>query len=179
MKIIKAEDKELYSYGLYQGIVHLLNFLVILLIGFVLQMLWQSMIFTLCYSILRSYAGGYHARTQGKCFILSVLMVTSVLVLLMIIPSSTVLILTLLGISYCLLLSLAPVEDENKPLDDMEFTIFRKKAIVISSSLVVFSTILLLTSQKDIALVVATSVTVASIMVVIGLVKNYQVKRLG
>ena len=62
-KIIKSDDRELYSYGFWQGGVLLLNFLTVAFIGFITEMFWQSVSFTIAYGLLRSVAGGFHART--------------------------------------------------------------------------------------------------------------------
>jgi len=67
-KIINSEDSELYTYGLQQGALMFLNILTIVFVGRMLGMLWQSVVFMVTYIPLRTYAGGYHARTQWGYF---------------------------------------------------------------------------------------------------------------
>lgn len=60
---IKSEDREIYLYGVKQGLTILLNLITICAIGIVSKMLWQSILFMAAYIPLRSCAGGYHAKT--------------------------------------------------------------------------------------------------------------------
>ncbi|WP_303864846.1 accessory gene regulator B family protein [Alkalibaculum bacchi] len=69
-EVIPLEDKELYTYGLKQGSLMVLNIGTIIIIGIILKMIWQSILLMFVYIPLRTYAGGYHARTggcQGSC----------------------------------------------------------------------------------------------------------------
>lgn len=52
------------------------------MIGFTFGMVWQSVLFTAAYMTLRVYAGGYHAPTQLRCYILSFIMVVTALLLI-------------------------------------------------------------------------------------------------
>ncbi|MDD4730222.1 MAG: accessory gene regulator B family protein [Dysgonamonadaceae bacterium] len=72
LNIVKIEDKELYVYGFWQGSILIINFLTIIVIGLLFKMLWQSLVFIISYSFLRPVAGGYHARKQKSCYILSI-----------------------------------------------------------------------------------------------------------
>lgn len=63
-EIIIEENSNLYSYGLQQGLLMILNIATILGIGMVLNMVWESIVFLLTFIPLRSNAGGYHAKTQ-------------------------------------------------------------------------------------------------------------------
>ena len=62
--IINSEDRELYSYGLKQGMIMLINLLTTLAIGLVFNMLAESVILTVAYIPIRIYSGGYHSRTE-------------------------------------------------------------------------------------------------------------------
>ena len=67
--IIEEEDKEIYSYGFNQILFIMLNFITILIIGILFNMLFETIIFMSTYIPIRIYAGGYHARKQTKCYI--------------------------------------------------------------------------------------------------------------
>jgi len=94
-KIIDSEDSELYTYGLRQGALILLNILTILTVGKMFGMLWESLIFMVTYIPLRTYAGGYHARTQLKCYISSVVLIVAVLLGIRFIPWTNFIIITI------------------------------------------------------------------------------------
>lgn len=68
-------DKIVYLYGLSAGITILENIVITLILGYIFGNLIQTMIFLLSYIPLRSYAGGYHAKTEQVCFIFSTLLI--------------------------------------------------------------------------------------------------------
>ena len=79
--IIDEKDKEIYIYGLSQGIIMIFNIITVIIIGMILNMLFLSILFIATYIPIRVYAGGFHCRTQAKCYIFSVIMQITVLLL--------------------------------------------------------------------------------------------------
>jgi accessory gene regulator B len=63
-EIISVEDNELYEYGLHQSFILLANIFTTILVGWIFNMMIESIIFLLAFVPLRSYAGGYHAKRQ-------------------------------------------------------------------------------------------------------------------
>ncbi|GEM_PF-2215752 len=84
--VINSEDIELYTYGIQQGLLILLNILTIVIVGQIFGMLLQSVAFMISYIPLRIYAGGYHARTPAGCYIGSVILIVAVLLGIKLIP---------------------------------------------------------------------------------------------
>jgi accessory gene regulator B len=129
--IITSDDKELFSYGLQQGLVLLLNIFTTVIIGFAFGMVWQSVVFLIAYIPLRSYAGGYHARTQIRCYIFSVLLIITALLGIWLLSwinlGSILIVLFSGGIVYIK----APIEDPNKPLNQLEKIVFRRNSRVL------------------------------------------------
>jgi len=84
---------------------------------------------------LRSYAEGFHASSHAKCFWLSTLAVTAILIvarLALNIYSAGLVMLS--GIICATIIAiLAPVQDANKPLDDAENRIFKRRTRKIVS----------------------------------------------
>ena len=70
--VITTEDRELYEYGLHHGLLMIINLLTTVVIGLLFKMVWQSFVFMIAYIPLRTYAGGYHAKTQFRCYLLSI-----------------------------------------------------------------------------------------------------------
>lgn len=60
---VDDEEKDLLAFGIEQGLFLLLNFITMIVIGIWCGMIWQITVFTFSYLLLRSYVGGYHART--------------------------------------------------------------------------------------------------------------------
>ena len=73
-KIIQSSTKEVCAYGLRQIFSTILNAGTMLLIGFLMQMLIEAILFTVIYIPVRVYAGGYHASTPQRCWAFSAIM---------------------------------------------------------------------------------------------------------
>ncbi len=130
-EIISSEDREIYVYGLKQGLILLINILTTLLIGFAFNKTTETIVFLASYIPLRVYAGGYHARTQMGCYIFSIVMIISVLLAIEFIPWTNFICITISVISALIIFFLSPVEDTNKPLDAAEVKVYGKKARII------------------------------------------------
>lgn len=167
--IIKEEDKEIYSYGFNQILFMILNFITILTVGILFNMLFETIIFMITYIPIRIYAGGYHARTQTKCYIFSLFMLISALYIIKLQLISNILTIILLSIiSFIIILSLAPVEDRNKTLDQKEIKVYKKRTIKNLTIILVFLIILLLFNKIIISSYICTSLLFNSIMLILG-----------
>lgn len=171
-EIIDPEDSELYTYGLQQGALMLLNIFTILIVGKIFGMLWESVVFMVTYIPLRTYAGGYHARTQLKCYISSVALIVAVLLGIRFIPWTNFIIIMISIISGLIIYILSPVEDSNKPLDVAEVKVYRKKARIILA--LEFGVFILLVNLgvKSIATCLSISLLSLSMMLICGKIKT-------
>ena len=124
---IKDEDYEIYQYGLEQLFTSILNMLTLLVIGSIMGMIWQGIIFVLSFMLLRKYAGGYHASTPLGCYLLTTLIITVALSVMKYFEISILIYLVLLMVSSVIVYMLTPVEAVNKGLDKIEKIIYRKK----------------------------------------------------
>lgn len=171
-EIIIAEKRNLYSYGLQQGLLMILNVVTFLGIGIVLNMVWESTIVLLTFAPLRSNAGGYHAKTQLRCYLYSVAMITATLMGIKIIPWTGIICIALTLVAGMIIFFLAPVEAENKPLGQAEKAVYKKKT---RFSLVLFVLLILLLcyiGQLAISVCIMMGIVVVSIMLVLGKVMN-------
>ena len=69
--IVKENEKEIYAYGIRNGIVLFANILVVLAFGLVLSDVAGMLFFIVSYQLLRSYAGGFHLSNHTQCFLFS------------------------------------------------------------------------------------------------------------
>ncbi len=125
-RLISEEDRELYRYGIQLLAEKLLGLCSILLICILTGRVLQGVVFYLSYSMLRKYAGGYHAGKFITCYLSSCFMVF-LCVMLSFLPfaSVTSLILFALGASVVFLLS--PAQHSARPLEDCEKRVYRKR----------------------------------------------------
>ncbi len=171
-KIINREDRDLYAYGFWQGGIYIFNYASVFLIGLLFGMLWQSVVFILSYGLIRPVAGGYHARTQRNCYLFSILLIVIVLSILKWFPISSIVCILILLFSGAVIFILAPVEDENKPLDETEQMVYRHRSRIVLSVLSALTLIFLVTGLVSVANNITLSLLVSAIMLILGIMKN-------
>jgi len=169
---ISSEQYEICRFGFQQGLTILLNFITIVSIGIVLRMVWQSLLFMLLYSALRSNAGGYHARTATRCYIYSILLMIAVLLAMKHLFISTFICIITLLISCAIIIIFAPVEDLNKPLDNIEQVTYKRRTYVITATESIIFIISLLFNAKQISLCIVWVFLMVDILLIAGVIKN-------
>ena len=128
--LLNNDNREIYTYAIE---VILLNFSLLMTL-FIISLITGQLLFFLCYLIffipLRIFSGGYHAKKSEICFGLSVVSYVISMVMLnanlQIYRSVIILIITIAIIVGILLL--APIENINHPLSDIQKN--RNKIIV-------------------------------------------------
>lgn len=173
---IDSENREIYSYGVEQALVMLMNIITTLVIGFCFGMIWQSIIFMIIYLPLRSFAGGYHASTVLRCYMFGIILTITYLCINKYIPDTDFVISIITVIASVILFMLAPVETNNKPLDHTELSMYKKRTRIILLSDICIITILLAFDLNSIALCIGIALLVLSFMVILG--KVNQIKML-
>lgn len=172
MQLISSEEKDIYSYGFKQGFLLLLNIITIIVVGFIFNMVWQTIIFMAAYSFIRGYAGGYHANTPFACYLFSIAMIAAVLWIIKLIPWNSFICFIIVVVSSILILLIGPVEDSNKPLDLKEKEIFKKRTNINLSVLIGVILFFWFTGGKQISIIIAMGICMISVMLVLGRIKN-------
>lgn len=169
---ISREDKEIYQYGIQQGMIVLLNLGTTMVIGMVFGRLLESILFMAAYIPLRSYAGGYHAKTAVRCYFFSILMMSAVLWVMRYVTYSGLVCGCLTAVSGSMIWFLVPVEDRNKPLDDVEKVVYRKRArrIVLAES--ILSVLAVLCNRRHLGMCMTLGLCVMVLMLMLGKWKN-------
>lgn len=169
---IKSEDREIYLYGVKQGLTILLNLITICAIGIVSKMLWQSILFMAAYIPLRSFAGGYHAKTPLRCYIYSIIMLILVSVGMKYLLFVDMVYYVILAISALIIFVLSPVEDKNKPLDKIEIKVYRKRLLLIMLIELIICVVFKALDINKLFISIVYALFVMSIVLLIGIIKN-------
>jgi len=169
---VADQDKELYLFGIQQGLTNILNLVTTVIIGLVLGVLWQMLLFMAAYIPLRSFAGGYHAKTPLRCYILSVLLLTAIALAIKYVYLHIYFQLGLLISASITVFLLSPVGNENKPLDELEKKIYKRKTIVICISEISTAIVLLCLNFTVLAVSMIWAVVVCAGMLILGKVKS-------
>lgn len=70
-ELLNNHDIELVKYGLFLLITHIQYLIICIGFGLIFKCITESIVFFVCFSILRMFCGGFHASTETKCFIIS------------------------------------------------------------------------------------------------------------
>ena len=137
--LVENEDKELYLYGFFILLSQILYFIIVITIGILFNVIFESIIFYITFQFIRRYAGGYHAKTETRCDILSTLSILCCIVLIKLSKMYDIRI-ALLSVSLVfavLIFILCPLDTPEKPLNDKEYKYFRKISWIILSLIII------------------------------------------
>ncbi len=130
-KIIGEDDKAIIQYGIYGLISTIFNIATILVIGACCNCILESILFTITFYFLRIYAGGYHAKTPGRCYFFSILISLFNFGIIHKLFWNFNTLTSIFIIASVIIFITAPIGSTNKPLDEIEFEVYRKKSRVI------------------------------------------------
>lgn len=132
-KIIKEDDKEVYTYGFEIIISSLLILAGMIIIGIIFKCLLKVIVFILFFCSLRIQAGGYHAKSHLKCFTYFLLSCFTAIIishLLLDFDKNLIIIILVLIESCIIIITYAPVDTINKPLCNSEKDTYKKKSMI-------------------------------------------------
>ncbi len=171
--IIQREDIDKCRYGLEIFLSSMLEITSILIISaFVGNFLETILLFT-TFIPLRIYAGGYHADTKLKCYLVSLAVYVGFTVIMRLLPQEVYLIINIVSTVFSLLVVFiaAPVIHHNKSVNEIERMYYKKisRGICIGETVLI---ILLTTTMPTSKLVSSlacgqVAVTVAMVVAII------------
>lgn len=165
---IMESEREFFLYGCKQFIFLMTFIISTLIIGAMFDLLPQTLLFISSYSLLRSYAGGWHFRSPSRCLFSSIAIVPIFLVFSTF--TSAVFLLLLIGSSTIVFL-LSPIDDPNKRLDAMEIMIYRLRAR-ICVILIFLSALILRTPFPYISNIFILAITLVAFLQIVAWVIN-------
>ncbi len=164
--ISKCDDKEVIIYGLCTGIEIFFNIITTIVLGSLFGLIFESLVFLISFSIIRTYAGGYHCQKAVNCYFFSSGIVVLVLSIIKFIPKEYTLIVStvLLLFSIPTLLKIAPVETLNKPLDEKERKHYHQKTSMYLSIEFIIFIVLLLIELHNFAFTICLGIVVSALL---------------
>lgn len=129
-KIISIDERDVYLYGTEVVLLNICLLIIISTVSFAFDAVLHLVAFVIVFIPLRSFAGGYHAKTSELCMVLSTVIYTISLFAVKILPMFDNLILSgIVVLILCLIvLFLAPQTSMNNELSNRQFR--RNKYIV-------------------------------------------------
>lgn len=124
--VVEEVDRELYVYGFFLLITRCFFFLLTVVFGCFLRIPCESVIFYIVFILLRSYAGGVHAKTEVACTIWTTLAMGTATAFIKILEcTSTKIPVCFLLCNICIL-TFSPLDSREKPLDMEDRRRYRK-----------------------------------------------------
>ena len=140
---IEEKEYDLYLYGFKTLIAFIVNIVVILFIGYILNRFKETALFLLCYCPIRQFTGGYHADNYKKCLLSFILIYIGNVYFIEVLMNKKVdyIIIVLMSLSYIGIYFLSPLEHRNNPLSKKEKLKYKKIAMLLISGVLLFSII--------------------------------------
>lgn len=130
-KVITAEEKEVYEYGVFQMLVNVLDTVSIFVLAIFFHKVFAACCYIVCFCMLRKYAGGFHAKSVIGCYMMTVGSAFLMLMTIGICRMPMAVIAAVWLMSGIIILLFAPVQNRNKRLDEVEQLVYRKRTIII------------------------------------------------
>lgn len=165
----ESEKFDIYKYGIEITVSSIFNIILILLCGFIVSDIFAGIAFLINFILLRSFTGGYHAKTYLMCnglFVLTFLIVYVISAMLNMLNLPFGVLESLVLLNCIPIILFAPVENKRKRLDENKKKRFRIKAIITFIMLSIVALALCFFNSKYGTLVIIT-ISAVSVMIVI------------
>lgn len=169
--ILDNDNANEYIYGLEITLSVLTSYISIIIIGFIMGMLWQSVLFLFIYVSVRRFSGGLHFNSQLICYLSMCIMCPLILLIIKYTENSIMLYSVIMAISMLVLLIVSPVPAIEKPLDEKEQIIYCKILQIIVIVISTVYVILCFFKQIYIAKIIAITISAAAIFAILGKIK--------
>lgn len=176
---IDDDEAEIVRYGLEMTILKVTFFAAALVVSIFMNSFWQFIIFISLFSVLRSYAGGYHAKTRTRCFVQSILLIIAAIMIINITQKITYIIvpLSVLALAAGIIIwRIAPVDSKNKRLDFDEKVFLRRKTRITLIAEVIIGIVSYILNFKIVSCAVTFSITASCVLLLAEYLKTEQVE---
>lgn len=178
---IEKNELELYEYGVFILLSNILFISITALLGLVFGLLPQSLIFFVVFTIIRQYAGGYHASTELRCEFLTTLGILASIVIMSLITSEFYFI-VLVIITFILsvfIFIFAPIDTDEKVLDETELKVFCKRTKVVLIIVVTMIIVSFYFKIKTICIPCCISLILEGVLLIAGKLKKIRMGKRG
>lgn len=173
--VVNKNDREIFIYGYQSLIEKVLSWGSIFVVSIFFHMFPGALAFLLFFVPLRSYAGGCHARTVFSCYLISVVSFAAFCFLVPIISNvaSNPVCHLFLVICTIVILILAPIADENKPITITEAKRYKIRTItILAVEIVIISICINLPSARTILFFMLYALFMISISLIVAFKKK-------
>lgn len=162
-----ADEKEYYQYGIEITISSLLNVILIMGIGILFRSVIESIIFLVCFILIRQFTGGFHADTYLKCNCSFCISFLAVLIMYHTTFDKINIWCSVAISALCtaIIIYSCPIEHVNKPIPRCKRKLHKSVAALLSVIYGTVGTVMVAISNKYGALVLYTLALVAELII--------------
>ena len=171
-RIISSDQEVVCKWGMTHILDTLFNIATFTAIGLLFRMLPETAVFTVAYIPLRSFAGGYHAKTPFRCWVISNFLLIAALLIVRYVSHFTAFFLLLTALSLLCLVVLMPVSDIHKKLSEKDRKKYRRKGLMILMVELCASAMLYYFALINFSYSIFSAWILLSIMLIGGMIKN-------
>lgn len=169
---VQEEKIEIYRYGFKLIISDIINFAIILTLGVLIGSFLDSVCFLIVLVVVRRFSGGFHAKTFLVCRLSMIITYLCVQILSDLLGElsdfNLIISLVINIISLTVIVCHSPVENVNKPLNDRQRKINKRKAIIASLLCFALSQIMII-ADIDEGVTISLTLAAVAILMPIGL----------
>ena len=150
----------------------LLNIVTTIGLGILFRLFLPCVLLNLSFIPIRISAGGHHADSPVKCYVLSTLLIAALLAILKWVSVSLLAAWILILAASAVLLWLAPIETENNPLDETEVRVYRRRTRIVLGIELLAALLATLLHRNFLVVILSFGLLTASFMLVVGACAN-------
>lgn len=132
-KTINSDNRDVFEFGLIIALQVLFSTIGLVIIGFLLGYVIETIIFLITFSAIRVNAGGRHAKTVIRCFAISTTILVTSLYCVNFLSFHRYLYFLMLLFSNVIIVLYSPVDSSEKPLSDKLKVLCRKRSLITIS----------------------------------------------
>ncbi|HZJ78266.1 MAG TPA: accessory gene regulator B family protein [Clostridia bacterium] len=176
--VIAEEDQGLYEYALNILVTGVLHFLISLLIGIFIGAVKESLALFISFFIIRKFAGGFHTSSPVKCYLFSIVMSCSMLLLVKHLAQSTDnwIYYSILAVAAMVVIIFSPIEAKNKPFNDKERKVFKTVSVVLSIVISAISILIFTFASKSIGIAISFGMVTETVVLIFAVIQ-IQIKK--
>ncbi len=172
--VIEETDKELYAYGFFVLLSKLFFFIIAIIFGLIFNAVYESTVFFLMFSLIRSYAGGIHAPKEWLCTLFTSVSLFFGIALIksMSVYHAKYFAFAIIAVSVFFTAIFSPLDTPEKPLSKNEKKFFKIKSFIILFFMVFVSLSAFFFSKTRTFYAVTASLLLECILIAAGKIKQ-------
>ncbi len=167
--------REVYRYVFFIVLNYLWFFVYSAILGTLLGIPFQSIVFFISIAVLRRYAGGYHANTEAACMLISSLYFGIGIVFVKLICANIVgmnlFVLAAAAVCCIVIALLCPCEAPEKPLEEQQVRVMKIKSIITVFVLLTLISVLFIIRKAELSAPFVSCIFIQTVLLVAGTIK--------